>query len=164
MNPSSKNKVVLYPRFTKLIIYHTLAKFLDIPRCSNEPHQIVEDDRVVGFMVDSGNVEAKGESSAPLPIPMLKFKIQAPQQDPIIPTLTYKEIDIDRLTKVQQVTYDVAKSVREAEKKETLKKVDTMVDEVDEEEFFDSLIATQEDLGTRIETWSHKESPEEESE
>ncbi|GKE23521.1 hypothetical protein Tco_1435033 [Tanacetum coccineum] len=52
----------------------------------------------------------------------------------------------------------------EAEEKETLKKVETMVDEVDEEEFVDYLIATQEDLGTRIETWSHKESPKEESE
>ncbi|GKC96453.1 hypothetical protein Tco_1161895 [Tanacetum coccineum] len=74
------------------------------------------------------------------------------------------KIDIDRLTKAQQVTYDVAKSASEAEEKETLKKVEIMVDEVDEEEFVDYLIATQEDLGTRIETWSHKESPKEESE
>nr|GEV70698.1 hypothetical protein [Tanacetum cinerariifolium] len=60
MNPYSKNKVVSFPRFTKLIIHHTLAKFPYLPRRSNEPHHIFEDDRVVGFTLASANVEAKG--------------------------------------------------------------------------------------------------------
>ncbi|GJR91652.1 hypothetical protein Tco_0215663 [Tanacetum coccineum] len=63
MNPSSKHKLVPYLRFTKLIVQHSLAKFLDIPRRTNEPSHTVEDDVVVGFMIASGNVEAKGEET-----------------------------------------------------------------------------------------------------
>nr|GEV14773.1 retrovirus-related Pol polyprotein from transposon TNT 1-94 [Tanacetum cinerariifolium] len=59
MNPSSKNKVVPYPCFTRLIIQHALARFPNILRCSNKPQQTVEDDGVVGFMLATGNVKAK---------------------------------------------------------------------------------------------------------
>ncbi|GJY45727.1 UBN2 domain-containing protein [Tanacetum coccineum] len=34
--------------------------FPDIPRCTNEPSHTIEDNVVVGFMITSGNVEAKG--------------------------------------------------------------------------------------------------------
>ncbi|GJV38774.1 hypothetical protein Tco_1417214 [Tanacetum coccineum] len=60
MNPSFKNKVVPYPRFTKLIIQYPLAKFLAIPRHTNEPQHIVEDDGGVGYLIANGNLEAKG--------------------------------------------------------------------------------------------------------
>ncbi|GJY76163.1 retrotransposon ORF1 [Tanacetum coccineum] len=60
MNPSSKHMLVPYLRFTKLIVQHSLTKFPDIPRRTNEPSHTVEDDVVVGFMIASGNVEAKG--------------------------------------------------------------------------------------------------------
>ncbi|GKE20811.1 agenet domain-containing protein [Tanacetum coccineum] len=115
-----------------------------------------------------GNTFEQGyETSAPLPIPKLKFKIQGQQEDPFVLTPTYKYIGIDKLTKAQQVNYNVYVSAKEAEENENVELVkkttlneETMVDEVDEVEFAYSIIVNQEGPDTRLAPESHKESPE----
>ncbi|GJY88778.1 hypothetical protein Tco_0503406 [Tanacetum coccineum] len=72
-----------------------------------------------------------------------------------------------KLTKAQQVNYNVYVSAKEAEENENVELVkkttlneETMVDEVDELEFADSIIVNQEGPDTRLAPESHKESPE----
>ncbi|GJR86437.1 hypothetical protein Tco_0210448 [Tanacetum coccineum] len=129
--------------------FNTLAKFPDIPRRTNEPQHTVKDNGVVGFIIASRNVEAKGMR---IPDELLTKDIRG--------TATYK-------------FYLVAKSAKEAEEKENMEKVkkailakevETMVFDVDEVEFGNSLIASQEGPITIIEPKNHKESPNVESE
>ncbi|GJT65126.1 hypothetical protein Tco_1016606 [Tanacetum coccineum] len=75
------------------------------------------------------------------------------------------------MTEAQQLSYTLNLSVKEAKAQANVKFVEQHI--LDQEvnnlvegnvyvaaEFADSLILSQEDLGTRIDPWSHKERPE----
>ncbi|GJX16403.1 hypothetical protein Tco_0217235 [Tanacetum coccineum] len=60
MNPSTKNPVVLYPRFTKLIIDHILTTHHDILKRLNEPNHLAAHDDVVHSIFAYGNSKGQG--------------------------------------------------------------------------------------------------------
>ncbi|GJX34621.1 hypothetical protein Tco_0246178 [Tanacetum coccineum] len=60
MNPSTKNMVVPYTRFTKLIIDHILTTHHKIPKRLNEPHHLVAHDDVVQSIFASENFKGRG--------------------------------------------------------------------------------------------------------
>ncbi|GJW38030.1 hypothetical protein Tco_0060950 [Tanacetum coccineum] len=159
MNPSSKHKVVWYPRFTKLIIQHTLAKFPDIPRRTNKPQHTIDDDAVVGFIIASGNVEGKG----------MRISNDLLTKD-IRGIASYKLYDDDfNGINVPTTQPSPAISTQGTRRKTSNPRTPNRnIVEGDEKEvdetFVDSFILSQEDLGTMIYPGSHKESPNEEKE
>ncbi|GKC02416.1 hypothetical protein Tco_0994026 [Tanacetum coccineum] len=60
MNPSTKNPVVPYPHFTKLITDHILKTYPDIPKRLNKPHHLVVNDDVVYSIFASRNSKGRG--------------------------------------------------------------------------------------------------------
>ncbi|GJV38773.1 hypothetical protein Tco_1417213 [Tanacetum coccineum] len=112
-----------------------------------------------------------GETSAQ--IPKLKFKLRAQQKNPIIHVPTYNEIERDHLTEAKQISFAVAESVKKADAIENITLVKEFVlaevvkqmvvgdGEGEESDSYDTFLLNQEDLDIRLESVSHKESPNE---
>ncbi|GKA40064.1 hypothetical protein Tco_0732657 [Tanacetum coccineum] len=60
MNPSTKNPVIPYPCFTKLITDYILTTHHDITKRSNESHHLVAHDDVVQCIFASGKSKGRG--------------------------------------------------------------------------------------------------------
>ncbi|GKA00306.1 hypothetical protein Tco_0672856, partial [Tanacetum coccineum] len=83
-NPSTKNPVVLYTRYIKLITNHVLTKHHDIPKGANEPHHMIANDDFVKYMFATRNSEARGMG---IPVVLLN--------EDIMQTNAYKVYDVD---------------------------------------------------------------------
>ncbi|GJY55111.1 hypothetical protein Tco_0446775 [Tanacetum coccineum] len=60
MNPSTTKPVVLYPRYTKLIIDYILTKHHDIPKRANEPHHTIASDDYVKYIFATEKIKVRG--------------------------------------------------------------------------------------------------------
>ncbi|GJX66045.1 ribonuclease H-like domain-containing protein [Tanacetum coccineum] len=140
---------VTYPRFIKIIINHILTMHLEIPKRTNEPYHIVENDEVVKLIFNYGKTKRRG-----MRIPGW---------------LLTKEIKQTNAYKAQVLSYMLAKSAEEYKAQQNVKRVDehlldedikTLVEGEDyaTNKFADKMMLSQEDPNTRIDLGSHKES------
>ncbi|GJW44127.1 hypothetical protein Tco_0072926 [Tanacetum coccineum] len=95
--------------------------------------------------------EQQGESSAPKK-PIIFRILKRKQPDPKTTIHTAEQIDITNLDEATQVSIATANIIEGYEAQQAVKKVD--------EHLIDANIKNQEDLDTRIDPKSHKESPE----
>ncbi|GJX77193.1 hypothetical protein Tco_0324004 [Tanacetum coccineum] len=186
MHPTT---VVPYPRFIKLILDYILTTYPDIPKRTSELHHYVINDEVVQSIFNSEKVKGiginrtlstprspnpqekqQGESSAPNKPIIIKIP-KRKQPDPKTPILTAAHIDLENLTEAQVLSYTLAKSAKEYETQQNVKCVEEHLldedvnklvegEESDANQFADDMVLSQEDPYTRIDPWSHKESPE----
>nr|GEY44049.1 integrase, catalytic region, zinc finger, CCHC-type, peptidase aspartic, catalytic [Tanacetum cinerariifolium] len=126
------------------IIGHVLRKHHSIPKRANEPHHMIANDDFVNFIFSTGNSEARGIGTFAL------------LNDDIMQTNAYKVYDVDFKKAGAQ---DKFKLVEQHIQDEDVKKL-VGGDDSSIVEFADTLILSQEDLGTRIDSGSDKETPE----
>nr|GEX29322.1 hypothetical protein [Tanacetum cinerariifolium] len=140
-----KKDVIHYPRFTKLIIYDLMKKFLSIPKRLGEDYHSIKDNIPLVSVYTTGNVTVKGTL---IPDDFLTDDIRAtPEYKTPTPATVVEDV--------------VQKKKRKQEKlmEEDIKK---MVDDEDEDSYaskfaYSVFINKEDNSGTRIDPESHKE-------
>ncbi|GJR92377.1 hypothetical protein Tco_0264551, partial [Tanacetum coccineum] len=176
VTPTTKNSVVPYPHFTKLIIDYILTTHLDIPKRLNELHHLVAHDDVVQSIFASENYKRR---DVPTTQPQLAVSSQGTHRTPSAPrspnprsTLKKKKESASGESSVAKIplNYTLAKSTQEAEAQANFKLVEqhlmdedlNMTVEGDDaivNKFAASKLLSQEDYDTRIDPGSDKERP-----
>nr|GEW28000.1 hypothetical protein [Tanacetum cinerariifolium] len=114
--------------------------------------------------------EQQGESSVQRKSTIIRIP-RRKQPDPITLILTSEQIDVDNLDDATQVRIVKTRSIEDYKARHAVKKDDKHLmdedikklvkgDEIDTDKFADDMLNSQEDLSTRIDLESHKESPE----
>ncbi|GJY26914.1 hypothetical protein Tco_0401640 [Tanacetum coccineum] len=114
--------------------------------------------------------DTKAESSAQRKLMVIRFRLPPIRQDPKTPIPTPTEVDVNNLAKTIQISIVAQRSLEDLEalqnveqvkehmKDEELDQLLDGIENVDEDEFMDTIFNSQEDADTRIEPISDKES------
>ncbi|GJZ40772.1 hypothetical protein Tco_0587658 [Tanacetum coccineum] len=134
-----------YPRFTKIIVDHILTENPNITKRLNEPYHRVANDEVVKSIFNYGKQKGLGMRIPDAPKKSTIIRIpRIRQPDPKTPILTAAQIDI---------------AIEEHLMDEDIEKIVEGDEESNDNKFVNDIHNSQEDLDTRIEPESHKESP-----
>ncbi|GJZ35040.1 hypothetical protein Tco_0580857 [Tanacetum coccineum] len=183
--------VIPYLRFTKIIVDHILTKNPDLPKRIKEHYHKVENEEVIKSIFNYGKNKGLGmripewmltkemKQAKHYKLYAVEFGIDVPMTqilrrrhlNPKQPILTTAQIDIASLDEATPMSLATARSIKDFEPQQEIKKVDNyLVDEEiekimegDEEsdvnKFVNGILNSQEDLSTRREPESHKKSP-----
>ncbi|GJT31252.1 hypothetical protein Tco_0911527 [Tanacetum coccineum] len=165
MHPTTN---VAYPRFTKIIVDHILAMHPDIPKRTNEPYHIVENDEVLKSIFNSRKTKGRGMRIHDWLL-IEEIKTHSAPRPPKPQEQQAEHIDIENLDEATRVSIATAKSIEECKAQQNIKRVkehelDEDIkklvegEESDANKFADDMIQSQEDPDTRIDLGSYKES------
>ncbi|GJZ93696.1 hypothetical protein Tco_0665899 [Tanacetum coccineum] len=150
---------------------YVVVFWVDIPTTQSQPIESTQGTHRKTSAPRTPNPEVtKGESSAQRKPTVIRFRLPPKQQDPETPIPTSAEIDITNLDETIQMSIATQCSIKDYEAQQNVAKVkEHMVDEeldqlpegaenLDVDAFIDDVLNSQEDLDTKIEPMSDKES------
>ncbi|GJX10055.1 hypothetical protein Tco_0199914 [Tanacetum coccineum] len=173
MHPTT---LIPYPRSTKIIVDHIHTENPDIPKRTNEPYHIVENNEVVKSIFNYEKKKGRGmrilewlligemnqtknykvyAADFQIEVPMTQSKLIKSTQETYKTPSSPRRMQLNPITHIQTAEHI---NVNEHLLDEDIEKIVEGDEESDANKFVDDMINSKEDLDTKIDLGSHKES------